>query len=239
MEKQAVLDTIDKLLIVQERDNQLAAWRRELESLPVRRKEIEDQIAAARQALEEARNRIASHQASVKKWELEIETGRQQILKLKEQQFQIKTNEEYRTLGREITHLADHKNGLEERAIEAMEQVEQVKTEAADRKEKLDRESARIQEQLSRLEERRVQIERDVGGLQAERDRLAEGIDPVWLARYNHVMDHKKDKALAAVVKSACGQCHMTLPPQVIHDTRRSEGIVTCSFCGRILYWTT
>jgi len=238
MEKQAVLNIIDKLLVVQERDNQLAQCQRELDSIPARQKETETAITEARQALKQAKENLQTKQAAIKQWELEIETCRQQIVKLREQQYQIKSNEEYRALNNEIAHLQEKIGGLEEREIEAMEQAEQAQSDVALQKTKLDKDAVHIQEQLQKLEMRRGNLEQEIPKIQQARDALASAVDPVWLARYNHVMDHKKDKALVSIENNACGQCHMTLPPQVIHDTRRSEEIVTCSFCGRILYWT-
>ncbi|MCK4597869.1 hypothetical protein KAU04_07495 [bacterium] len=37
--------------------------------------------------------------------------------------------------------------------------------------------------------------------------------------------------------KRACGGCFKTLPPQKIQEVRRTDSILTCENCGRILYW--
>lgn len=238
MEKQAVLETIEKLLILQEHDNQIAQCQRELTSIPVRKKETENWITEARQALEQAKETLKSRQAGIKQLELEIETCRQQIVKLREQQYQIKSNEEYRALNNEIAHLQEKIGGLEDREIEAMEQSEQAQAEVALKKAGMDKDETRIREQLQNLDMRHANLEQEILKIRQARDALAGGIDAAWLARYNHIMDHKKDKALVPIENGACGQCHMTLPPQVIHDTQRAEAIVSCSFCGRILYLT-
>jgi len=238
MEKQAVLDIIDRLLIVQDRDNQIAQSQRELNSIPARQKETETMIAEVRQALERAKETLKNRQSDIKQWELEIEACRQQVVKLREQQYQIKSNEEYRALNNEIAHLQEKIGGFEEHEIEAMEQTEQAQADVALQQSKQERDAAHIQDQLQKLEERSGTLEQEIQKIRNEREALAAAVDPAWLARYNHVMDHKKDKALVSIEHNACGQCHMTLPPQVIHDTRRAEEIITCSFCGRILYWT-
>jgi predicted nucleic acid-binding Zn-ribbon protein len=31
----------------------------------------------------------------------------------------------------------------------------------------------------------------------------------------------------------------MKLTPQAIQDARRAQSVVTCGFCGRLLYWKT
>jgi predicted nucleic acid-binding Zn-ribbon protein len=239
MEKQAVLEIIAKLLILQERDNQVVQCQRELDSIPARKKETETWIAAARQALDGAKETLQTRMAANKKLELEIEGCRQQIVKLREQQYQIKSNEEYRALNNEIAHIQKKARELEDQEIEGMEQAELAQAEIAHKNTDMEKDATRIREELQTLETRRSNLEQEVQKIQAERESLAAGIDHVWLARYNYIMDHKKDSALIAIERNACGACHMTLPPQVIHDTRKAEAIVTCSFCGRILYWTT
>jgi len=238
MEKQAVLETIDRLLILQERDNRIAQCRRELDSIPAHKKETETWIIQAHHALEAAQEALKAKQVSIKELELDIEACRQQIVKLREQQFQIKSNEEFRALNKEVAHLQGKTSGLEDREIELMEQAEQAQTEVTQKQADMGKDNQRIQDQLQNLEKRGESLEQDILQIQKNRDALAMDIAPDWLARYNHIMDHKKDIALVSIENNTCGQCHMALPPQVIHDTRKSDRIVTCSFCGRILYWT-
>ncbi|MBU4198741.1 MAG: hypothetical protein KKE37_06735 [Verrucomicrobia bacterium] len=238
MEKQAVLETIDNLLIIQERDNRIAQCQRELNSIPIRQKETETWITQAREALDQSKEALKVKQASIKQLELDIESCRQQIIKFREQQYQIKSNVEFRALNNEIAHVQEKIRGLEDREIVLMEQTEQAQAEVARRKSDVETDEVRIREQLQNLEKRREVLEQDIQQIQKDRSGLVTGVNPAWLSRYNHVMDHKKDMALVSIENNACGQCHMTLPPQVIHDTRKSEAIVTCSFCGRILYWT-
>ncbi len=238
MEKQAVLETIDRLLILQERDNRITQCQRELDSIPVRKKETEAWIIQAHQALEAAQSALKAKQVSVKELELDIESCRQQIVKLREQQFQMKSNAEFRALNKEVAHLQEKIRGLEDREIELMEQVEKAQTEVTRKQADMEKDNQRIQDQLQNLAQRCASLEQDILQIQKDRDAQAMNIASDWLARYNHIMDHKKDVALVSIENNTCGQCHMTLPPQVIHDTRKADSIVTCSFCGRILYWT-
>ena len=238
MEKQAVLETIDNLLIIQERDNQIAQCQRELNSIPIRKKETETWITQAREALDQAKEALKAKQTAIKQLELEIESCRQQIVKFREQQYQIKSNVEFKALNNEIAHVQEKIRGLEDREIALMEQMEQAQAEITRRKADVEKDEDRIQEQLQNLEKRHTIIEQDIQRIQQDRNGLVTTVDPDWLSRYDYIMDHKKDVALVSIENNACGQCHMNLPPQVIHDTRKAEKIITCSFCGRILYWT-
>ena len=70
-----------------------------------------------------------------------------------------------------------------------------------------------------------------------ERKRAAEQCDQALLQKYSRILNNKRDVAVVMVESGGyCGGCHMKLPPQVIHDARNPQKIVSCNFCGRIVY---
>lgn len=238
MEKQAVLEIIAQLLILQECDGRIAQCQQELNNCPALKKSIADQLAQTQATVAAAQEQLNAKQLSIKQLELEIESLRQQIIKLREQQYQIKSNEEYRALNNEIANLQNKIGALEDNVLELMEQNEQAQQELKRRQAEVVSAENLAQERLQKLEQLRLSWEEEIRQTHAKRAALAGTIEPSWLGHYNHVMKHKKDVALVSIINNACGRCHMKLPPQVIHDTRKAEAIVTCSYCGRILYWT-
>jgi predicted nucleic acid-binding Zn-ribbon protein len=52
-------------------------------------------------------------------------------------------------------------------------------------------------------------------------------------------MKHKGGRVIVGVQHGVCGGCHMKLPPQLVISTQNAQELVTCSNCGRILYYTT
>jgi uncharacterized protein len=43
---------------------------------------------------------------------------------------------------------------------------------------------------------------------------------------------------VVGVQHGVCGGCHMRLPPQLVVQCQACKELVTCSNCGRILYYT-
>jgi len=43
--------------------------------------------------------------------------------------------------------------------------------------------------------------------------------------------------AIVAVSRGICSGCHMNIPPQLYNELQRSEQILCCPNCNRILYW--
>jgi predicted nucleic acid-binding Zn-ribbon protein len=49
---------------------------------------------------------------------------------------------------------------------------------------------------------------------------------------------NKGTNVIVGVQHGVCGGCHMKLPAQIMVSTQAEQEIVTCSNCGRILYYT-
>lgn len=227
---------IEKLLVVQERDMRILRCQREINQLPRQRQEIENEMKQNRELAQLAKNELKTRQAEIKNIELEIETLRQKIGKLREQQLQLKSNEEFRALNKEISFLNDEIKTLEDREIMAMEQAEEAVGKEADDHKKLEETEKTINGRLRVLDEKKASIEGEIKQLQSDRDLIAKDVAIEYLAVYNRIFENKKDMALVAVENGTCAGCHMQLATHVVYDLKKNDGLVSCSFCGRLLY---
>ncbi|MBI2437838.1 MAG: hypothetical protein HYV36_03375 [Lentisphaerae bacterium] len=240
MDKQTVRGIIDQLLIVQERDCHMARCQQELSEIPNRKQSAEGKLTDQRSALEKAQATHKTCLAAIKNAEVEIETIRQQVAKLREQQFQIKSNEEFKVLNKEIGALQEKVRSLEDREIELMESAELSQREADSWKAKVGGAEETMRGECRQLDERRKNLEAEMQQLAHDRQGLASGIPADWLTHYTRVMENRRDAALVSIEGkrlNACGGCHMTLPPHILQDVKHSETLITCSFCARLLYW--
>ncbi len=229
--------TIERLLIVQDRDRKLAQLTREIEDIPARQKEIESRLSAHRAALDGAHEEIKKNTASTKQIEVEVDARKQRIAKFREQQFQIKSNVEYKALEHEIAMVQKEIGDLEDRELVVMEQTETLRAQMAAREKDLQQEQGRVTADLDVLRKRMEQVQGEIHDLKTDREALARDIDAAMLSRYERILRKTGDFAIVPIENNACGGCHMNLPPQVIHDTRKNLSLTQCSFCGRILYW--
>jgi hypothetical protein len=236
MNENNISATIEKLLIVQERDVSLMRFRREIAQIPLQRKVFESEAAQAQEAVQKAKNDIKVNQSEVKKVELEIESLRQKIAKLREQQFQIKSNDEFKVLNREIALINDEIKKTEDKEISFMELVDEAQQREARAQKDLAAMQAVIQTRLSSLDERKVNLEVEIVRLAGDRENITKDIAKDIMAGYNKIIENKGDQALVAVENSTCAGCHMHLPAHVINEMKKKTALVTCSFCGRLIY---
>jgi len=232
-----VSTSIERLLIIQERDRRINQLTREHEDIPARCKEIESRLQVHRESLKTAQEELKKNGAAIKQIEGDIEAQRQRISKFREQQFQIKSNEEYRALEREIAAVQKGIGNLEDRELTVMEQMDGLRRDIAEREQDLKKEESRVVEDQSVLNQRLQNIQREIHDLKVDRDALAKDVDPAWLSRYERILKRTGDYAVVPVESSACGGCHMNLPPHLIHDARKNMAMTQCSYCSRILYW--
>jgi hypothetical protein len=232
-----VLSMIEKLLVIQDRDRRIRQLSRESEDIPARKKLTDARLDDHRKAVHQAQDELKKNASAAKQIELDIESMKTRILKLRDQQGAVKKNEEYKAIEHEISMLQDNIRKQEDGEIELMEQAETIRARVAQLDQKLKQEEAIVKTDESSLDQRLKNIQSEMDQLKAERGGMITDIDPDWLSRYDRTFKHTGDYAIVAVENGSCGGCHMKLPPQVTQDVKRAQHMICCTFCGRILFW--
>lgn len=230
------MTTIEKLLVLQDRDRQIRSLTQETVDIPARKQLIDQRLKNHREAVAKAQEELKKNAAGIKEVELEIDTRKQKILKLRDQQGQIKTNQEYRAIENEVGAMQTQIREIEEREIGLMEAAELLKARLAEAELILKKEQAFVESDMKNLDARLASLQGEIDAVKAAREKILPEIDPDWLARYQRIFTNKGDVAVVPVERGSCGGCHMQLPPQQIHLARRGTDMVPCSFCGRLLF---
>src|SRR5882724_1865212 len=117
-------DTIEKLLVLQDRDRHIVRVKDELAHVEPEREALIARASGAQAGLDAAKNRGKHIESERKKLELDVEAKKGLIEKYSLQQFQTKKNEEYRALAHEIETCKADIFKLEDQQLELMEQAE-------------------------------------------------------------------------------------------------------------------
>ncbi len=227
---------IDKLLELQERDIRISQIERELQDNPARKEQMLARMNDSKTALAEAREKLKLQQSKMKGFDLEIESRREKIRKLLTDQSTLKTNKEYQAVTVQIRGVEQEISKLEDQILGVWGLVETSASEVKARENELKSEDGVVQQDIKGLDARVAELEKELAALKGERNAMAAGIESRWLTIYERIMAKKKDRALVKVTEGVCGGCHMSLPPYQKHDARKRADIITCTFCGRMLY---
>jgi len=228
---------LEPIYALQKKDRRLIRIMREIRDIPQRKGDIEAQLAGSAQKLETALDSRRHTEASLKELELEVDSLKERVIKYKQQQMEAKTNDQYRAFVKEIGVVERGIGELEDKEIELMESLEKGKAIVAECEEKLNGEKAGIANELAELDGRTDELTKQLEQMKADRAHAAEQCDKTILKKYTRIMNNKRDFAVVMVEPGGhCGGCHMKLPPQVTNDARNPTKIVSCNFCGRIVY---
>jgi predicted nucleic acid-binding Zn-ribbon protein len=233
-----MLDVIEKLLILQDRDRKISKLKEELMHIPVERQQHESKLSTTQAALEFARHRIKQLESDRKKLELDVEAKKQLIEKYGLQQFQTKKNEEYRALAHEIDMCKDAIVKLDDQQLEIMEQMEAAQKELVAATQAAAEAKKVIDARLSDLSSREQNLKKDLAQLESNRSELASAVEEDTRTRYERLFRHKGHNVVVGIQHGVCGGCHMTLNRQVVVTCMQEQEVITCPNCARILYYT-
>ena len=232
-----MLPEIEKLLVLQDRDQRIKTLKTELKNAPLERKDLETRLAATAAGAEKAKASLRELEVEKKRLEVEAQAKRDQINRFKTQQMQTRKNEEFQALGNEINHFEKEISKIEDRELEVMEALEAAKPVLADAERAVAEARSRVAAQIADLEAKVATLSETLKTTEAERASLTDGIDEDLLDQYNRLFISKGGNAVVSLEHEVCTGCHMKLTTQTLVRVRGGKEITHCEQCGRILYW--
>jgi predicted nucleic acid-binding Zn-ribbon protein len=232
-----MLPAIEQLLVLQDRDRRIAQLKAEVARIPHEMEAVQKRVQEETARLDAAKLQLKQIEADRKKLEIDAEAKRTQINKYKQQLSQIKSNTEYQALLKEISNAEQEIFGIEDVELALMDKTEHLQPELKAEQVLLKEITAKGEIEKAELQKRAQVVGQELTVLRADRDKLAATINPDLLPRYERLMRSKGDYAVVQIQHGNCGGCHLNLPPQVIHNAKNDGEMVSCDYCGRLLYW--
>lgn len=227
---------LEQLLILQDRDQKIRQIGTEIETVPLRRKSLETQLAASKSSVETLKQRSRQVEVDRKKLELDVGTRTETISRLKTQQYQTRKNDEFQAISHEIERYENEIRKIEDDELELMVLADKVKADLTEEEKKAAATQQSIARQSVALDEKSKALESQLQQLTTERSELAGKIDEDLLARFERLFKSKGDAAVVAIEHGVCMGCHMKVTTATRAQVKAGKEIVNCENCGRILY---
>jgi uncharacterized protein len=231
-----VTDTIQSLLILQDRNSLVSRLKLEIQRLPVEIGKLEEKILEEENSVESTRSEIQSLEVERKKLELDIAAQEEQIVRYKTQQLQVKKNDEYRALTHEIELTEQKISELETAELEVMENIDSRSTTFSDLKKEVTRrvnyQKGLIVECNQKLENLQLQLK------DAEAEYLAQAkqMTPEDVASFELLLTQvNREPYITEITGQKCGGCHMRVSNDILIKAKIGE-MSRCDQCSRILY---
>jgi len=229
---------IEQLLVLQDRQQKIRQIETEIKTLPLQKKNLEEQLAASVASLEAIKQKARQTEIDRKKLELDVGTRTETIARLRTQQYQTRKNDEFQALGHEIERYENDIRKLEDAELELMVEADKLKADINAEEKKATATKESISRQMANLEAKSTTLESRLDDLSKQRGELAGKIDEDLLGQFERLFASKGDAVIVPLEHEVCTGCHMKVTIATAMRARAGKEIVSCENCGRILYDT-
>ena len=232
-----MLAELEGLVELQRLDSEIAELEAVAAAIPGQILTKQEQFLQAKAALEAATAETDRMQKLRRQKERELEEFNTQLKKRQGRLFEIKTNQEYSAVLKEIEGLKEKISTLEEEILLLLDQIEAAAKALAQEEESVRSKQAEFLEDQQQKETELRELQRRLSSLQGARRGQSKGVESSLLQQYIRLFKSRAGLAVAEARNGSCEGCHVALTPQLYNEVRRNEEILTCERCGRILYW--
>ena len=237
----ATSETLEKLMVIQERDNAIVALRHQRDNLPEREqiKELDNEKGHL-----QARNEAASKDLSVKqqdqqRLEDEVKAIEERVAEQEVNLYggDVTAIKDLKAIQGDIAGLNERKRLVEDQIIEAMEGIEPVNSFL----EFLFEDELAVEEKIGQLattlELNEANFNEQIKQTEMERSELTDGIPADLFALYTAIRSRPGSVGIAYLMGRTCKGCHLDLPAVEVDRLKKlpADELINCEECGCIL----
>ncbi len=226
----------DKLINLQEIDNEIRSLHHFLDLTPHKLAEIDQKINLASQIVQKTKEKLIQNQKRRRELEGEVAVIKNKIATYKRQLNEVKTNKEYTALLKEIEEAQKKIDAMEEEIIAALLEADDIEKEIQQATENYSKEEAQYQKEKEIILQRQQECQNRLKELEKRKEELVGLIAQDQLALYNRIAEKKGGIAISCVTDDFCSMCHVRIRPQVLNELYDMKKLYLCENCGRILY---
>lgn len=213
-------------------------------SILKRKREIPQKIQTIQSQVKEMEEDIRSKEAlkdrekeKIRNLEKRAEEEKIKLDGYKKRQYQVKTNEEYRAIVKEIEFSKQKLDVLEMDIIMAYDALEKKDKKLREEMESVKEKQKSLKKEMEELKEEYENIDNEIPIMEDEKKRMAVHIDDVLLKRYERLRKARNGIAVAVIEGPICSGCFAHIPPQHFAEVKRGDKLYTCESCGRFLIY--
>jgi len=205
--------------------------------LPVQLGELETKFMEFSAVVETQREQLEDLRKRRKEKDNQLRMGQETLKRTRERLLEVKTNKEYQSILKEIETLETKNSHMEDEIISLLEELDVFEKGVKTKETDLDVQRRRYEEDKAKMEEELNSIAKELDLCARKGGEIREKIPADMLRKYEQIKNATRGVAVVSVWKEVCGGCHMSIPPQLYNELQKSQVLITCPNCSRIIYW--
>jgi predicted nucleic acid-binding Zn-ribbon protein len=225
------------LLLLHSRDRRLQKLKSELEQNPHEQEHIQKQINLEKQSVAIALSEWKELEAKNNALENEIISASDKIARLKQQQLEVKKNEEYTALANEITSVSSSQSLLEDEQLQILLKIDDARETAEIAEGKIALKIADLEKRLTACKEHFHDLKNEISQLEGEVKTAREAVELPILSSYDRTKTViSKPPYIAPIEEQKCSGCNLRVSNDVVSSILVERKLTQCDQCGRIVY---
>ncbi|MCD4812248.1 hypothetical protein K8S19_00930 [bacterium] len=233
---QTIKIQLHALMQLQEVDDKLNQRRAQIKAIDVKIKDEDKTLTHQSFLLDERKQEIETITKDRREAEVTVKQKQEESQKLGGQLFDVKTNEAYSTLQKEISQKKQDAGLLEERIIEMMVAEDEMKLKLKEAEEALKEGEEQVAAKQAEQHKGIKDLESEIESFKTQWESVATKVQPDYLDLYKRLLKNKAGSAMAKIENDICTGCRLAIRPQASIELRKYRSLLFCDNCARILY---
>ena len=230
----------EKLLLLiklQDCDSQLVKLSSKKKILPENIEKLDKDFILFKEGIEKNKIKYDELKSRHTENENKIKKVNEGIVKTKERMLEVKNNKEYQAMLKEIEIAESSRGEIETQIISLLDELDKLSVLVKKDEEILKQSRSKYEQEKKAMEDDLNAVDTDVANWEQKRIDLQKDVPDELLVRYERIKKRNKGVGVTSVWKSVCNGCHMNIPPQLYNELQRSDDLLSCPNCNRIMYF--
>lgn len=227
---------LKELIELSQIDRELDSFSPQIDAIDAKIAKSQEKVDAIEEEMSQTKSEIEENSSKIKAFEDQIELLSEQIKSHAKKSKDITTEKEMKALSME-EDIAKEKLSFANEEINRINTINEKKTAML---QELENQLASAKEDFEKTNADNIvkkdEIEQSKTQLYTQRDESTRTIEQKILAFYEKIRAWAGNSAVVPVRKQACYGCYMKVSDKAYSEVIRSEEIITCPHCGRILF---
>jgi predicted nucleic acid-binding Zn-ribbon protein len=228
---------LELLWELQKIDLTLKKIKEESDRFPKEMKKLDDRQNIEQEKIQKEKEKMESLEKERRQKERDLSTEQEKIKRSEGRMFEVKTNKEYQAILGEIESIKEATSRGEEEILQIMEEIDELKKDLLKREKEGTATLEKVEKDKKKIEEKMNQSNGLWKDQKERRDVLSKQLESGLFKLYHMLKEKRQGVGVVNVKNETCQGCFVNIPPQMFIEVQKTNALIRCPNCNRILYW--